>query len=280
MTNILSFGGGVDSTALLAIHLNRDVAANLLNISREDLDHKFPSVDAVTFADVGSEFPATYRNVEVAQSLCKDAGLRFQIVRYATDTLRDQLDRTGTVPLRPGGGHTCSIKYKKTVQHKWAEQQYGDTIYWAIGIEANEKSRTFNTGSNERNQSTFPLQTLGLTRDDCKRLIVELEWPVEVGKSSCYFCPYFKEWEIKNLYQNHPDLWAENKKIEANYEATSPVKHQAWIDGGREVRGVSQRAPVGQWKQDSWAQGGRLFALKVNGKALSITEWEQRFQVA
>jgi hypothetical protein len=280
MTRILSFGGGVDSTALLAIHLNRNVAAARLGISRDELDRKFPPVDAVTFADVGSEFPSTYTNVEYAKGRCEAQGLRFEVVKHGTDTLRDQLDRTGTVPLLPGGGHTCSVKYKKTVQHKWAAANFTGTVYWAIGIEANEKSRTFSTGSTERHQSTFPLQELGLDRAACQQLLIDLDWGVPVSKSSCYFCPFFKEWEIENLYRNHPALWAEVKSIEDNYRATSPVKHKAWIDGGRQLRGVSNRAPVGQWKEDSWAKGGRLFGgLKINGKALSIREWEAKFDL-
>ena len=36
MNKILSFGGGVDSTALLAIHLNRDEAAALTGRTREE----------------------------------------------------------------------------------------------------------------------------------------------------------------------------------------------------------------------------------------------------
>ncbi len=37
-TTILSLGGGVDSTALLAIDLHRDEAADLLGMDRADLD--------------------------------------------------------------------------------------------------------------------------------------------------------------------------------------------------------------------------------------------------
>ncbi len=35
---VLAFGGGVDSTAILAMHLNRDKAASILRISRQELD--------------------------------------------------------------------------------------------------------------------------------------------------------------------------------------------------------------------------------------------------
>ena len=64
MKRILSFGGGVDSTSILLIHL-----------FQEDLD-----IDHVVFSDTGAESAGTYRNVELIKGLCNDAGLPFSIV--------------------------------------------------------------------------------------------------------------------------------------------------------------------------------------------------------
>ena len=62
---ILSFGGGVDSSAILTHHL-----------FESSLD-----IDYVIFADTGAESKATYENVEFFKGLCADAGLPFKIVR-------------------------------------------------------------------------------------------------------------------------------------------------------------------------------------------------------
>ena len=68
---MLSFGGGVDSTALLAIHLDRDKAAAFLEMTREQLDEAFPPMEAVVFSDPGSEWPETYMNIGYARERCE-----------------------------------------------------------------------------------------------------------------------------------------------------------------------------------------------------------------
>ena len=57
---LLAFGGGVDSTALLAMHLERDKAAKHLGMSRAKLDELFPPFEAAVFSDPGSEWPETF----------------------------------------------------------------------------------------------------------------------------------------------------------------------------------------------------------------------------
>ena len=78
----LSLGGGVDSTALLAMHLCRDEATEILGITREELDAKLPNFEWVVFSDPGSEWASTYENIEYARTICKNAGLNFQVVYY------------------------------------------------------------------------------------------------------------------------------------------------------------------------------------------------------
>ena len=64
----LSLGGGVDSSALLAMHICRDESAEILGITREELDAKLPNWEWVVFADPGSEWKATYENIEYAKT--------------------------------------------------------------------------------------------------------------------------------------------------------------------------------------------------------------------
>ena len=79
---ILAFGGGVDSSALLAMHLDRDKAAAYLEISREELDKILPPFHAVVFSDPGSEWPETYENIEYARQRCEDERVSFNVVRH------------------------------------------------------------------------------------------------------------------------------------------------------------------------------------------------------
>ena len=80
--NLLAFGGGVDSTALLAMHLERDKTAKYLGMSRAKLDELFPPFEAAVFSDPGSEWPETYENIEYAKNRCESAGVELVVVRH------------------------------------------------------------------------------------------------------------------------------------------------------------------------------------------------------
>lgn len=185
---LLSFGGGVDSTALLAIHLDRDKAAAFLGISRAELDEAFPLIAAAVFSDPGSEWPETYENIEYAKSRCAEQGVELVVVRhhllryFHKETgnalqqkewktlpqqekddyeLRDEpysiyewLIDGGMLPLiSSDSGHVCSMRFKGNVQQKWADKEFPDaTKMWYLGIELEEGRRsqrfTANHGEN------------------------------------------------------------------------------------------------------------------------------------
>jgi hypothetical protein len=277
LTNILSFGGGVDSTALLAIHLNRDEAAALTGRTREEIDAALPMFDAVVFSDPGAEFPKTYENVEIAASICVDAGLRFETVRKDGENIVEWLERLGNLPLLPGAGHVCSLKFKAEVLHKWADSQFDGTVVWTIGIEANEGHRKFTSKTTDKHQCIHPLVTLGLDRADCERVLRHL-WPVTVEKSSCFFCPFQTKEEMQDLHDNHPDLWDKCQEIEENFKVMSVIKHQRWLDAVAAGKtDPNKRAPVGQWKKNSYAEGARLFAKSEKGSRKTVAEWGDEF---
>jgi len=161
----LSLGGGVDSSALLAMHICRDESAEILGITREELDAKLPNWEWVVFADPGSEWKATYENIEYAKTICEKVGLNFKIVTYeqryfrhreTNERIKDwqyrrlskdeqkewsvsverqtiyewltELKKDGTrgsLPMLPGSAHQCSDRFKGGVQRKWADKTFG-----------------------------------------------------------------------------------------------------------------------------------------------------------
>ena len=276
--HILAFGGGVDSSALLAIHLNRSEASDLIGISREELDAVFPPLDAVVFSDPGAEYPETYANIQKAKEKCEAAGLRFEIVKRDGESIIGWLDRLGNLPLLPGAGHVCSLKFKGEVLNKWAEKEFDGAIRWSIGIEANEGHRVkrIKVKKGDRHEHKHPLVDLGLARSDCEGLLEKL-WFASVIKSSCFFCPFASEGEIKNLWENYPELWNKVEEIEANFKETSKTKNDLWIANGRKLNKAG-RAFRGEWRENSYAKGARLYAKSVNGKQLSIQEWAAKFE--
>jgi hypothetical protein len=142
-----------------------------------------------------------------------------------------------------------------------------------IGIEANEGRRTkaFTPPKGDTATYRYPLQDMGMTRQDCIDLLAE--YGVEVAKSSCVFCPFMSHEEIREIRQD-AEAWETIKLVEKRFSETSPRKHQAWIDAGKPLN-KGGRCLKGHWRKDPWAEGTRLFIRKHNGKQLSVAEWEQ-----
>jgi 3'-phosphoadenosine 5'-phosphosulfate sulfotransferase (PAPS reductase)/FAD synthetase len=288
---ILSFGGGVDSSAILIHHL---MVADL-------------GIDQVVFADTGAESQATYDNVEFFAELCADAGLPFEVIWKDGETITEWVTRNGTVPVMAGGKHVCSRRFKGEVIAKWVRDSFAakTKITYLIGIEANEGSRTerFTKPDDDNAEYEYPLQDLGMTRQDCLDLLAE--HGVEVAKSSCVFCPFMSPDEIRAIRQD-VEAWETIKLVERRFQEASPIKNQEWVDAGRPLQmlrpdgwkkgkgrvspatkkkggdqwgehcKIGYRAPNGMWQHDSWKNGIRLFIKKhpTENRILSVPEWE------
>ena len=255
---VLSFGGGVDSSAVLAYHLNVQSLG----------------IDQVVFADTGAESRATYDNVQRFKALCDQAGLPFAIVRKEGETITEWVTRLGIVPVMPGGSHVCSKKFKGDVIQKFIDAQYpGEAITYLIGIEADEGHRTarFTRPAGDFNEYEYPLVALGMDRQACLDLLDR--YGFSVSKSSCVFCPFMSHQEIRDIRQD-PEAWDTIKLVEQRFSEESNRKHQAWLDAGQPLN-KGGRCNAGHWRRDSWADGVRLFTRKLDGQRLSVTQWEE-----
>lgn len=257
---VLSLGGGVDSTAILIVHLFE----------------KSLGIDAVVFSDTGAEHPDTYRNIEFLKNLCGDAGLPFHIVSKEGETITEWCVRLGTVPVMAGGSHVCSKKFKGDVIKKWAERQGIAAPTYLIGIEANEGRRVsrFTAPKGDAARYEYPLVDWGMDRAACEDLL--RQHGLAVRKSSCMFCPFMSEPEIAEALAD-PHAAEVIRLVEDSFEKASPRRHQAWKDAGEPLN-AGGRAPRGMWRRDSWAEGRRLFVKKINGRQLSVDEWAERFK--
>ena len=255
---VLSFGGGVDSSAILAYHL---LEADL-------------GIEHVVFADTGAESKATYANIDFFKGLCADAGLPFSIVAKDGENIVEWVTRLGIVPVMPGGSHVCSKKFKGDVIQKWINQTFpNEQITYLIGIEANEGHRTarFTKPAGDTNEYEYPLVDMGMDRDACLALLEKHN--ITVVKSSCVFCPFMSVQEIRDIRNNDQEAWDLIKTVEHRFSEESERKHKAWIDAGKPLN-KGGRCNAGHWRKDSWAEGTRLFTKRVNGKQLSVQEWE------
>ena len=98
---MVSYGGGVNSTALL-IGLHQ---------------HRIP-VDLILFADTGAEHPHTYAYLDVMDRWLKDHGMPPITRVYKTTrdgkrlTLEQECLQSGTLPSIAYGFKRCSLKHK------------------------------------------------------------------------------------------------------------------------------------------------------------------------
>jgi len=230
--NIVSYGGGTNSTAML-------IGMWLHNIP----------VDLIMFADPGGEHPHTYEYVEkFSKWLAEHDMPEIEIVRAVTKegkvlSLYEECMMRKTLPPIAFGFKTCSQKYKATPQDKRLNADEACRKIWAAGGKV-DKWIGYDAGETKRVQCAkaydekdkkfrryFPLYEWGWDREECRRVIERAGLPLP-GKSSCFFCPSMKKKEIIQLRELYPELFQKAVAMEENAEGLEKVKglgrHWTW----------------------------------------------------
>lgn len=219
MKQVLSFGGGVQTTALAILVAQGEV-----------------EVDEVVFADTGGEKPETYWYMEsYTLPLLTEVGIPFATVRCNPRNLVEHCSHYRSIP---------------SVSHRWCSAQkkvqpildyIGHDGLMLIGFSADESHRA--NRAREKWRRAFPLLERGITGVDCQRIISEYGWPVPV-KSSCFFCP-FQSWVEWNwLKLNHPELIEAALEMERHFYTRRPdLRDRTGLFGGKPL-----------WK---WAEGNQ-----------------------
>lgn len=229
----VSYGGGVQSTALLAL------------AALDRIPHR-----TFLFANTGddSEHPDTVAYVrDVAIPFGKDHGIDvIEVQRTMRDgsleSILGRIERTAkaeVIPVRssadgPPLSRSCTVDFKIETLGKWL-REHGATedapAHVAVGISADEWHRA-NRTPRPYERITYPLlgdkspeeapaccgTTAVLRRSDCPRIITSVGLPVP-PKSSCWFCPHhsFNAWV--ELRDTRPDLFARSVALEARLTA-------------------------------------------------------------
>ena len=204
---MVSYGGGVNSTALL-IGLHQ---------------HRIP-VDLILFADTGAEHPHTYAYLDIMDRWLKDHGMPPITRVYKTTwdgkqlTLEQECLQSGTLPSIAYGFKRCSLKHKIGPQDKFCNRYPPCRKVWAagkrvvkfIGYDAGEGYRSdkvlLGDLADPKYSKWYPLMEWGWDRAACMQAIENAGLP-QPGKSSCFFCPSMRAEEIIHLRDHHPDLF-------------------------------------------------------------------------
>lgn len=265
---VVSYGGGVQSTALLVL------------AATGYIPHR-----TFLFANVGddSEHPATLAYVrDVAFDYAAAHGIEIhELHRIPTrgrskgeiETLWGRLMRPGSrslpIPVRMSNGapgtRQCTSDFKIRVVGRWLKE-HGATAdnpaHVAIGISVDEIERA-NTRIREPYEIVeYPLLTLehrlaphGATRNDCKRIIAAAGLPIP-GKSACFFCPFHRPAAFADQARTEPELFALSALLEdrLNERRDALGKDHVYLTRyGRPLRDVfatTQQALFDDWDED------------------------------
>ena len=197
--NYLSFGGGVNSVALMLWLIEHDI--------------EFEAV----FADHGGDYPETYEYVDMLM----DKGYEITVLkvkRKAHGKLVNLYEYCYEYRLTPGyTNRWCTASFKVAPIINYQEKP----CFTFLGISAEESHRAYRktvygTGS----VRDYPLIDHNIDRDGCKDIIRSHGLPMP-PKSGCFFCPFMKKSEVQALYHRCDDLFdkaldLEKRNIERN----------------------------------------------------------------
>lgn len=213
MLRAISYGGGVQSTALLVL-----AAQNAID---------FP---LALFANVGndSEHPATLAYVEqVAKPYAAQHGITF--IELGGASLLQSLyrrQRSVHIPVRLQGsgapgrrGCTTDFKIRRIaaeLKRRGATSENQASL--AMGISLDEFHRMRSDSGNACYTLAYPLIDRRLDRAACAALITRAGLPVP-PKSSCWFCPLKGQGDWRRLKRETPKLFAQSVALEQTLSA-------------------------------------------------------------
>ena len=216
---IISYGGGVNSTALVIAMVKTEQA-----------------FDAVIFADTGGEKDSTYATVQRLSGWLVSNGHPEIIQVKKAESLEEYCLERKMLPSLAYGFKQCSGDYKIKPIHNWVKNWQPAIECWN-GKEKVIKCIGFDSGSQDQMRAKkfrddysgkyhlrYPLIEMQLDRKLCETLIKNEGMEVP-EKSCCFFCPAHRRHEIIEMSKKHPDLFARAVAIEeAAKETLTTVK--------------------------------------------------------
>jgi 3'-phosphoadenosine 5'-phosphosulfate sulfotransferase (PAPS reductase)/FAD synthetase len=192
--HILSYGGGVNSVALL-LHL---------------LEEKEP-LDEIIFADTGGELPETYTYLKIMKKYLEEYNIPFKLVTSKSGSLYERCERRRVIPSQVW--RWCTRDFKIIPIYAYY-RSLGTQVNQYLGISYEERDRKRESGASYVS-NIYPLIEEKITRDECIDLIKKagLELPV---RSGCFFCPFNSVSRWVEIYKKHSNLYTKAVALEEN----------------------------------------------------------------
>lgn len=214
----VSYGGGVQSTALLVLAAEGYIPHTTFLFANVGDDSEHPATLAYV-RDVAFDYAAAH-GIEMHEL----GKVNTKGAHKGPATLYQQLTRPGSrslpIPVRMSNGapgtRSCTADYKIRVVGKWLKEHGAsatDPARVAIGISTDEIERSTSRKVEPYEVTEYPLLTLehrlaprGANRDQCKAIIAAAGLPIP-GKSSCWFCPFHRPTVFADMARTEPALF-------------------------------------------------------------------------
>jgi len=211
---LVSYGGGVQSTALLVLAAQGRIDFPLFLLANVGDDSEHPDTlrylheIAMPYAEThGIELVELHRIGQRGPNKGKRLTLYSELITPS---------RNIPIPVRMGtngapGTRQCTGNYKIAVVARECRRRGAtrdDPAIVALGISVDEIERAKPGVDPLRptQHRVYPLLDLGLSRHDCARLIAAAGLPVP-PKSACWFCPFHDKEAWRKLKRDTPDLF-------------------------------------------------------------------------
>ena len=208
MAVVISYGGGVQSTALVVLAMRE----------------RWP-IDEIVHVDLlDAESPATREYVRYFREwLQREYGRDITVIER--NMYRDMLHNPGFTPVPWHGRRErfmlkrqCTRQYKVAPLQRYLYGRYpGERIGLMLGISVDEYHR-MRDSSAARIEHVYPLVDRRLTRWQCRDIIERAGLAVP-SKSSCWFCPYRSISSQWALVRRYPYLRAMARALEDRINA-------------------------------------------------------------
>lgn len=221
----VSYGGGIQSTALAHLVINRHPELMAVVDSLPD---------CFIFADTGDEPESVYETVDRTSKDLASADIPLLIVRKSKSSLSEELKRKVEAGIRgidcppfylatgtPSGGivsRQCTAAWKVEVLdrekkalaginlRKKSHRELAPAVDAWLGISVDEASR-MRTPKESWQRYVYPLVYMGWTRQDCIKYLRDLG--ISATRSACSYCPFHSDGEWRRIKKEEPKAWAQ-----------------------------------------------------------------------
>lgn len=164
-------------------------------------------IDHAVFCDTGMEWPEMYRHISLCEEKLKD---EIKIERIQYHNFEELLEKYGwgTMKVR-----WCTSCLKRDSLKRWLRENNIKDYVILEGIATDEKDRI-------KDGKRYPLVEMGMSEKDCLKYCYSLGFNWEglyeaKTRVSCWCCPLQSLDDLRFLYYNKPELWAELKRLDS-----------------------------------------------------------------